>query len=154
MRAVYVSHTGMTEPLGHSQVLPYVEGLARFGFRMEIVAFEPEGATLAEIHSVEERLNAAGIGYFWSRRSPSGAFRVKLAEATRALARLLTLALRGRPHIVHARSYLPAAAAHIAAGLSPGTRFLFDVRGLLGEEYVDAGHWSAGFVPLQAAQAR
>jgi len=141
--AVYVSHTGMTEPLGHSQVLPYVEGLARHGFRMQIVAFEPERATADEIRAVEERLGTAGIGYLWSRRSPSEALTAKLAEATRALTRLLALALRKRPRIVHARSYLPAAAAHAAAAVSPGTRFLFDARGLLGEEYVDAGHWSA-----------
>ncbi len=139
---LYVSHTGMTEPLGHSQVIPYVEGLARAGFSMEIAGFEPERATVDEIRAVEERLRAAGIGYFWSRRSASHALSVKMAEATRALTRLLARALVRRPRIVHARSYLPAAVAHLAASLSPGTRFLFDVRGLLGEEYVDAGHWS------------
>ncbi len=129
----------MTEPLGHSQVLPYVEGLARADFRMEIVAFEPHSATNQDIRAVEERLLANGIGYTWLRRSASHAFGVKLAEASRALAR----ALVKRPRIVHARSYLPAAVAHVAAALSPGTRVLFDVRGLLGEEYVDAGHWTS-----------
>jgi glycosyltransferase involved in cell wall biosynthesis len=64
---------------------------------------------------------------------------VKVAEATRALAK----ALARRPRILHARSYLPAAVAQVASALSPGTRFLFDVRGLLGEEYVDAGHWTS-----------
>ncbi len=134
----------MTEPLGHSQVLPYVEGLARAGFRMDIVAFEPRQATADEIRAVEDRLAGSGIGYYWSRRSASHAFTVKLAEAAWALTRLLARGLSARPRIVHARSYLPSAAAQLAAALSPGTRFLFDVRGLLGEEYVDAGHWSAG----------
>jgi glycosyltransferase involved in cell wall biosynthesis len=143
LRALYVSHTGMTEPLGHSQVLPYVEGLVRAGFRMDIVAFEPLRATADEIRAVEERLSGSGIGYYWSRRSSSHAFAVKLAEATRALARLLARGLSARPRILHARSYLPSAVADIAAAVSPGTRLLFDVRGLLGEEYVDAGHWSA-----------
>jgi len=143
LRALYVSHTGMTEPLGHSQVLPYVEGLARAGFRMEIVAFEPQQATEDEIRAVEERLSGSGIGYYWSRRSSSHAFTVKMAEAARALTRLVTRGLSGRPRILHARSYLPSAVAHVAAAVSPGTRLLFDVRGLLGEEYVDAGHWSA-----------
>jgi glycosyltransferase involved in cell wall biosynthesis len=133
----------MTEPLGHSQVLPYVEGLSRAGFRMDIVAFEPRRAAADEIRAVEERLRKSGIGYYWSRRSASHAFSVKLAEATWALTRLLARGLSARPRIVHARSYLPSAAAQLAAALSPGTRFLFDVRGLLGEEYVDAGHWSA-----------
>jgi glycosyltransferase involved in cell wall biosynthesis len=134
----------MTEPLGHSQVLPYVEGLVRAGFRMDIVAFEPRQATAGEIRAVKERLSGSGIGYYWSRRSASHALAVKLAEATWALTRLLVRGLSGRPRILHARSYLPSAAAHLAAALSPETRFLFDVRGLLGEEYVDAGHWSAG----------
>ncbi len=143
MRACYVYHTGMTEPLGHSQVLPCVEGLARSGFRMDIVAFEPPEATAEEIRTVEERLRDSGVGYHWSRRSASHAFAVKVAEASRALARLLARGLSERPRIVHARSYLPSAVARVAAAMSPGTRFLFDVRGLLGEEYVDAGHWSA-----------
>jgi glycosyltransferase involved in cell wall biosynthesis len=134
----------MTEPLGHSQVLPYVEGLARAGFQMDIVAFEPLGATADEIGEIEERLRDSGIGYYWSRRSASHAFAVKLLEAGGALLRLLGRGPRARPRIVHARSYLPSAVAHVAAAISPGTRFLFDVRGLLGEEYVDAGHWSAG----------
>jgi glycosyltransferase involved in cell wall biosynthesis len=133
----------MTEPLGHSQVVPYVEGLSRAGFRMDIVAFEPQGATADEIRAVEERLRGCGIGYYWSRRSASHAFAVKLAEASEALLRLLGRGLKARPRIVHARSYLPSAVARVAAAISPGTRFLFDVRGLLGEEYVDAGHWSA-----------
>jgi glycosyltransferase involved in cell wall biosynthesis len=142
LRALYVSHTGMTEPLGHSQVLPYVEGLARAGYSMEILAFEPERATVDEIVAIENRLRRAGIGYLWSRRSASHAFSVKMAEATWALTRLLPRALVRRPRIVHARSYLPSAVAHLTASLSPHTRFLFDVRGLLGEEYVDAGHWT------------
>jgi glycosyltransferase involved in cell wall biosynthesis len=133
----------MTEPLGQSQVLPYVEGLARAGYDMDIVAFEPVAATGEEIGAVEERLRAAGVGYSWSRRSGSHALAVKFAEATRALTRVLARAMARRPRIVHARSYLPSAVARAAAALSPGTRFLFDVRGLLGEEYVDAGHWSA-----------
>ena len=110
---------------------------------MDNVAFEPQAATADEIRVVEERLFVSGVGYYWSRRSSSHAFAVKLAEATRALARRLARGISGRPRILHARSYLPSAVAHVAAALSPGTRLLFDVRGLLGEEYVDAGHWSA-----------
>jgi hypothetical protein len=53
LRARAVSHTGMTEPLGHAQVMPYVEDLARAGFRMDIFAFEPQRATKDEIRAVE-----------------------------------------------------------------------------------------------------
>jgi glycosyltransferase involved in cell wall biosynthesis len=144
-RALYVSHTGMTEPLGQSQVVPYVAGLARAGWDMEIVAFEPDTASIAEIQSVRRQLQIGGVGYSWTRRSRSHALAVKLKEANQAFVRLLALAFVRRPQIVHARSYLPAAVASVVAAVSPGRpRFIFDVRGLLGEEYVDAGHWASG----------
>src|SRR5690606_2100951 len=39
-------------------------------------------------------------------------------------------------------SYLPAAVALGLRGLLPQTAAIFDCRGLLGDEYVDAGHWT------------
>jgi glycosyltransferase involved in cell wall biosynthesis len=141
-RALYISHTGMTEPLGQSQVIPYVCGLVNAGWQMDIVSFEPAGTPPEEVERVTQDLEAAGVGYYPTRRSPSHALGVKLAEAGEAVARLLARAARGRPRIVHARSYLPAAVARMVSMLCPGSRFLFDIRGMLGEEYVDAGHWT------------
>src|SRR5207248_3721273 len=65
----------------------------------------------------------------------------KGSESLRAFSTLLWQALRQRPRIVHARSYLPAAVAHAITLLLPGARFIFDCRGLLGDEYADFGHW-------------
>lgn len=139
--AVYVSHTGMSEPLGRSQVVPYLIGLARAGWSIDVVAFEPADANTDDIHAVTELLADYHIGYLWTRRSPSHAFGVKLLESMRAFMSLLAAAMRRRPRILHARSYLPAAAAQGLATIAPGIRFLFDCRGLLGDEYVDFGHW-------------
>jgi glycosyltransferase involved in cell wall biosynthesis len=142
MRALYVSHTGMTEPLGQSQVVPYVRGLARAGWRIEIVGFEPASAEPAAISRVRDELAADGIAYSFTRRSPSHALAVKLGESSLAFVRLAARALARRPRIVHARSYLAGAVAQAAAALAPRARFLFDCRGLLGDEYADTAHWS------------
>jgi len=133
-RALYVSHTGLSEPLGRSQVLPYLRGLRSAGWDIEVVAFEPEGADLRD-------LDLDGIRYSWTRRSSSHALPVKLAEAAGAFGRLLVRALRARPRVVHARSHLPGAVALALTRLLPGAKLLFDCRGLLADEYVDAGHW-------------
>jgi glycosyltransferase involved in cell wall biosynthesis len=142
MHVVYLSHTGMTEPLGRSQVLSYVRGLARKGWTFDIVAFEPASAPLEEIQTLTGQLGAEGIRYSWIRRSASHSLLTKFAEAGGAMGRALLRAARNRPVIVHARSYLPAAVAQATARLVPGSRFIFDCRGLLADEYVDAGHWS------------
>jgi glycosyltransferase involved in cell wall biosynthesis len=144
MRALYVSHTGMSEPLGRSQVVPYLRGLSRAGWSIDVVAFEPHDATDEAIARVTAELG--DVGYAWTRRSPSHALSVKLRESAAALWGLLRRALGRRPRIIHARSYLPGAVAQLAAELTPGARFVFDCRGLLGDEYADVGHWPrAGF---------
>ncbi len=133
----------MSEPLGQSQVVPYVLGLARAGWEMRIVAFEPETAPDEEIAEVSRRLAAAHVRYTWFRRRASHRTGVKAAEIATAVMKTVGQGLSWRPTIVHARSYFAASVARITAASLPGARFLFDVRGLLGEEYVDAGHWTA-----------
>ena len=49
--------------------------------------------------------------------------------------------MRKLPQIVHARSYLPAAVSATLSAVVPRARFLFDCRGLLADEYVDADYW-------------
>jgi glycosyltransferase involved in cell wall biosynthesis len=136
-RALYVSHTGLSEPLGRSQVLPYLRGLSRAGWDIDVVAFEPEGAEVRD-------LDLGPIRYSFARRSSSHALPVKLAEAAGAFLRLMRRALASRPDIVHARSHLPGAVALALTRMLPRARLLFDCRGLLADEYVDAGHWRSG----------
>ena len=37
---LYLSYDGMTDPLGQSQVLPYLAGLSKKGFRFHLISFE------------------------------------------------------------------------------------------------------------------
>ncbi len=142
MDCLYVSHTGMTEPLGRSQVLGYVLGLARRGFSMEILSHEPAGTSAEDLARTRELIEAAGVRWLPQVRSASHRLTTKIWESTRAVLVGLAEALRRRPGIVHARSYLPAAVADVVASVAPGAKMLFDCRGMLGDEYVDGGHWT------------
>lgn len=142
MRSLYISHIGMTEPLGQSQVLPYLTGLARRGAEIRIVAFESAKAKPDAIAALRERLAADKIDYRPLVRSPAHDLGTKVFESSRAVLVGLASALLKRPHIVHARSYLPAAVADVVASLAPRARLLFDCRGMLGDEYVDNGQWT------------
>jgi glycosyltransferase involved in cell wall biosynthesis len=144
MRVLYVSQTGMTEPLGQSQVVPYLVGLARAGFDIDIVTFEPEDAGADTIARVRAQLCDHGIGYAWLPRRRAHDVATKAREAASALLRLIPLALARRPQLVHARATIAAAVAHLTARLVPGARMLFDCRGLVADEYVDFGHWERG----------
>ena len=142
MRALYISHVGMTEPLGQSQVLPYLRGLAAAGADIRLMSFERSSTTPETIAVQREVMRADGLRWHPLVRSPAHGLGVKVLESGAAVLRGLAAALVERPDIVHARSYLPAAAADVIATLSPKSKLLFDCRGMLGDEYVDNGQWT------------
>lgn len=148
--AIFLSHNGMTEALGQTQVLPYLRGLAVSGVRFDLLACEPPGADPAAVSRIKDQLRPFGIRYTALRRRPSHGLADKLRDSGRlfaaALAAAVGAAVSGRrlPALLHARSQLPGAVAEVLAALSRRTRFLFDCRGLLSQEYVDMGHWRPG----------
>jgi glycosyltransferase involved in cell wall biosynthesis len=142
VRALYISQNGMLESLGQAQVLPYLRGLARRGVDIDLLSFERGGADEGAIETLEATLRHDGIRWTPLRRRRDPRLRVKLAESARGVMKALTTALARRPDIVHGRSYLPTAVCDVVATLVPRARLLFDCRGMLGDEYVDAGYWT------------
>lgn len=142
MRALYISHIGMTEPLGQSQVLPYLRGVAASGVNLRIFSFERAGTERDVIEAQRARMAADGLRWDPLVRSSGHGLAVKLKESSVAVLRTLRAAIAERPHVIHARSYLPGAVGDVVATASPGTKLLFDCRGMLGDEYVDNGQWT------------
>ena len=142
IRCLYISQTGMTEPLGQSQVLAYLRGLARRGIAIELLSMEPAGTPPKDVARIEEQTRAAGIAWQPLVRGSSPRLSRKLYESAVGVSHGLVAALRRRPHIVHARSYVATAVADVVATLTPGAKLLFDCRGMLGDEYVDSGYWT------------
>jgi len=147
---LYLCYFGLREPLVQTQVLPYLRELAASGVEVSLLTFEPELSRKRDEVS-EERTRLAGEGVRWfclpyhKRPSlPATAFDV-LAGAWFA-ARLVR---RERIDVLHARSQVAMAMALVAQPLAR-CRTVFDVRGLLAEEYEDAGVWRAGSIPFRA----
>jgi glycosyltransferase involved in cell wall biosynthesis len=141
-RVLYVSQTGMTEPLGQSQVVAYLERLAAKGVDYDLVSMEPAGTQPARVEEVRDRLDRSGICWHPLERASTQRLSRKAFEAARLGFRTVAYAARRRPDIVHARAHFPGAIADAVASITPGSRFLFDCRGLLGDQYVDVGHWT------------
>lgn len=142
MRALYISHNGMLEGLGQSQVLPYLRGLARRGARIDLLSYELPGAAPEAVESLHAALEGSGVSWTPLSRARDTRFSVKIRESAKGVARALALALSHRPDIVHGRSYLPTAICDVIASVVPKARLVFDCRGMIGDEYVDAGHWT------------
>ncbi|MFL5902036.1 MAG: glycosyltransferase [Solirubrobacterales bacterium] len=147
---LYLCYLSLEDPLVHSQVVAYLAGLAERGHVVHLMTFE---ARLSPRRSRQFAAELDSRGIVWHRRRyhkrpslPATAFDVLAAGL--AAARLVR---RHRLEAVHARSHMPAAMGLIAARLAPA-RLIFDIRGLMAEEYVDAGNWKPGGMPYRLTQ--
>src|SRR6266851_3648294 len=143
-RVLYISYTGMLDPLGQSQVLPYLRELAKRGIRFTLISFE-RPATLADVglekcEALRQQLAADNITWHWLRYHQKPSLPATVYDVAAGIRFALALVKRKRIELVHARSHIPATIA-LALKKWTGIKMIFDVRGLMAEEYVDAEHW-------------
>jgi len=138
---LYISYDGMLEPLGQSQVLAYLEPLAR-DRPIHLLSFEkPEyWARTVQREAISLRMRKAGIHWHPRRyhKKPSA-----IATAYDILVGTLSalwLVVRYRLTIIHARSDVPALMAWLAKRFT-SAKFLFDMRGFWADERVDGNLW-------------
>lgn len=147
-RVLYVSYDGLLEPIGQSQILPYLEGLSQQGVMFTLLSFEKPGdmavgsETLARTRA---RLAAAGIQWFPLRYHKRPALLSTLYDIARGVVWGLRLARRHGAQLLHVRSYVPAFMALPARWLLR-CPLLFDIRGFWVDERVEGGIWRRGLV--------
>src|SRR6185436_8918653 len=143
-RVLYISYNGMLDPLGQSQVIPYLKELAKAGVHFTLLSFEreraytPEG--IAESDRLKKELAENNIEWHWLRYHKRPSLPATMFDVAQGIRLGRRLIKQNNIELVHARSHVPARMA-IALKRRFGLKFIFDVRGLMADEYVDAGHW-------------
>ncbi len=145
MRVLYITHYGILEPLGQTQVLPYLTGLAARGNAIDILSFEKmhllRDCTMVD--SQRDRLHSCGIRWFPRLYRRGDSLRHLLTDIFVTAREIRRRCIRDDVHLLHCRAHLPSWMAWSAA-VSCGIPLLFDFRGFMAEEYADAGLWSTG----------
>src|ERR1041385_4505996 len=155
-RVLFVSYNGMLDPLGQSQVIPYLRELAQRGVRFTLLsfgrdkAFTPEG--VAQCEQLREKLKTQGIEWHWLRYHQRPSIPATIYDVMRGISKARALVRRNRIEMVHARGHIPATIA-LALKRRFGIKMIFDLRGLMAEEYVDAEHWREGGLPYRMTKA-
>lgn len=155
-RVLFISYNGMLDPLGQSQVLPYLRELSKCGVQFTLLSFERPATLLsqgkARIEALRRRLATLHIEWHWLRYHQTPSLPATIFDVANGVRRARRLVRQNRIELVHARSHI---AATIALSLKHrfGIKMIFDVRGLMADEYVDAGHWRKGSVPYRLTKA-
>jgi glycosyltransferase involved in cell wall biosynthesis len=135
-RILYISMTGMGEPLGQSQVLEYLFIIART-YDVTIVSSEKSS------HNKKESALAATIAHYniqWNHINYSNKFGVlsSIYQLIRLFFAAFIKVIQDRPDIIHARSFIPTIVAVILHSFIR-VKIVFDIRGFFLEEKIDTG---------------
>ena len=157
-RTLYICYFGLREPLVQTQVLPYLRELVAGGIEVYLLTFEPQLSqrwTREELEAARARLVREGIRWFqlaYHKRPSLPATLYDIATGARLAARLVRAE---KIDVIHGRSHVAAMMGSLAKRRmrNGAAKLLFDIRGFMPEEYVDAGVWPAGGYLYRLAKA-
>lgn len=140
-----MSYDGALDPLGQSQIVPYLLGLARVGVLLTLISFEKPERWLdgAARGALERTLAAAGIRWRPLRYHKRPRLLAKLLDVLAGARAVRSESRKLQAEIVHCRGDIAAVLAR-ASQLPSHVRLLYDVRGFFSGERVDGGSWRAG----------
>ena len=144
-RVLYISYDGALEPLGQSQILPYLRGLASLGASITLISFEKRAdiEDMSRVQTLQAELSAQGVRWISMIYHKRPTLLATSFDLLFCMIRAVVLVRRDQVQVIHARSYVPALVAWILKRLL-GVRFIFDMRGFWADERVDGGLWPPG----------
>jgi glycosyltransferase involved in cell wall biosynthesis len=140
MTALYICYQSIREPLTETQAVAYLAGLARAKHSMLLLTFERAAMDSAERRTHSRRLLSKGIRWHWLRYHQRPTALATAWDIGMGVVYGLWLARKRKIDLFHARAHVAGLIGLILKALT-GAGLLFDVRGLLAEEYADAGVW-------------
>lgn len=152
LRSLYICYFPITEPLVQTQVVAYLAGLAACGHTIHLLTYETEPMSVAERRTRHQKLRAQKITWHHLRYHKRPTLPATIFDVLCGVLTGLKILRRHRLQAVHARAHVPAAMGWILKKAT-GCRLIFDIRGLMAEEYEDAGIWTREGLPFRVTKA-
>ena len=146
MRTLYLCYFGLREPLVQTQVLPYLRKLTEDGIDVTLLTFEPRRDAEWSVEAtrvMRSQLQSEGIRWYSRRYHKRPKVFSTIFDVLSGAWQAYRIAKRHQVQILHARAHVPLTIALIIRRQTR-CRLLFDIRGLMAEEYADSGNWSEG----------
>ena len=138
---LYLSYDGLTDPLGQSQILPYVEGLAKSGYNFTLVSFEKPEKYKEGKRRIEKRCSESNIDWHPLAYTKNPPVFSTIYDIDKLQKKAEDLHKEKNFSLVHCRSYITSL---VALRLKDNYKlpFIFDMRGFWADERVDGKIWN------------
>lgn len=140
MKILYLTYDGLSDPLGQSQILPYIRGLNKLGHRITIVSSEKKEKTEL-VSSISKKLAEEGIHWKNISYTKSPPILSTIFDVFRMRKYCMRLLEKENFDIVHCRSYITSLIGEYLKR-KKGLRFIFDMRGFYADERIDGEIWN------------
>ncbi|MBT9585604.1 glycosyltransferase [bacterium] len=139
-RVLFISYDGLTDPLGQSQILPYIFQLQTSGRQFTILSFEKPDRYRRLSPQLRRQLEERNIHWHPLSFTRRPRYLAKGWDLLRMYALAMALTLSRRIQVVHCRSYQAGQVGLFLQRLF-SVQMVFDMRGLWADERVDGGLW-------------
>tara|TARA_R110001592_G_scaffold89458_4_gene263121 strand:- start:2493 stop:3716 length:1224 start_codon:yes stop_codon:yes gene_type:complete len=139
-QVLYLSYDGMTDPLGQSQVLPYLIHLTKNGYQFTLVSCEKKERYQQNKTIIEKICNENNINWqpiFYTKKPPVISTIIDIIKLNRKVKQLHQ---QKEFQLIHCRSYITSLIG-LAFKQKYGVKFIFDMRGFWADERVDGNLW-------------
>lgn len=137
---LFISYDGMTDPLGQSQVLPYLRGLRKKGYYISLISCEKKDRFNMYQQQIQEYCTTSDIKWYpvdYSHKVPVISIIRNILKINNKAKKIYK---KNKFHLLHCRSYISA-----LIGLRMKSRYnarmLFDMRGFWADERVEGQLW-------------
>lgn len=134
---LYLSYDGLLDPLGQSQVLPYLDAISG-KYNVSVLSFEKKIRNNDEIATLRQRLSDQGISWHFTEFT-EGRFGVA-ARVIKGIFLLRKLGKSEKIDLFHLRGLMAAVLFKLSL---ISTRYLYDFRGFALHEWTDMGKLKA-----------
>ena len=140
-KILFISYDGMTDPLGQSQVLPYLQGLSKNGYEFFILSCEKEQAFAQNKIAVEAMLKGYNINWVPLQYTKTPPVFSTLRDIWQLRNAAKKIHAANNIDMVHTRPGIPALVG-LWMKQTMGVKFLHDVREFYADSRVDGGIWN------------
>jgi len=127
-RILYISYDGLADPLGRSQILPYLSRLSERGHRITILSCEKPYRMDTDEKEIRKLCDRARIAWHPLPYHKNPPILSSIFDAAALRRTAFRLHRKDVFDVVHCRSYIPASVG-LALKRRFGTKLLFDMRG-------------------------
>jgi len=140
-KVLFISYDGMTDPLGQSQVIPYLQGLSKHGYQIFLLSCEKKEVVEQNTPTVKKMLEGYNIQWVplaYTKKPPVFS---TLKDIIKLKRRAKQLHKEHGIDMVHTRPGVPALVG-LWMKKKLGVKFLNDIREFYADSRVEGGMWN------------